>query len=93
MVQLPAPEPTLPEANDSGVLVWASGQSGIWLAGLAESQRQVFDQPAFTPAWSLEGETLYFFAEEGLYLALAPAFEPVLIGEGLISGGAFWLRP
>lgn len=74
-----------------GVSAWASPISGVWITNLDQPPRQIHASPAFVPAWSANADYLFFFAEEGMYVAHAPEFIPELSGEGLVSGGVFWL--
>ncbi len=89
-VELQGPEPVLPSAAPDGTLAWALG-GGVWTGALNGAPAQIFAGPAAAPAWSPDGQTLYFLGEAGLYRAASPGFEPELVGIGDFSGIAFWL--
>ncbi len=87
-----APEPSLPSVSARGDLVWAS-YSGVWVGKLDTVPRQIYSSPASLPVVSPDGQTVFFIAEAGLFVARAPEFVPELVGEGLLGTGAFWVNP
>jgi len=91
---LDAPFPGLPSVSDwwAARLVWAS-QAGVWVGALDAPPVQIFSSPASLPMISPNGKTVFFIAEEGLFVAHAPDFTPQLVGEGLLGTGAFWVKP
>lgn len=91
-VPLAAPEPTLPTASVEGRLAWAV-PSGVWVGPVGTAPVQIFPFPASIPAWSPDGQTLFFAGEEGLFVAHSPDFVPQLVGPGLLGTGAFWVMP
>lgn len=90
VAQLDAPAPALPATSPEGRLAWAL-PSGVWVGALDAPPVQVFSAPASLPIWGEDGETLFFFAEGGMFVARAPDFTPQLWREGLLGTGAFWV--
>ena len=93
IIQLEAPAPVLPSASRWGErLAWAL-PSGVWVGALDGPPAHIFSSSASLPVWSPESETLFFVAQEGLYVAHSPDFAPQLVGEGVFGIGAFWVSP
>ncbi|NIM96411.1 MAG: hypothetical protein GTO18_22150 [Anaerolineales bacterium] len=101
-IDLNVPEGTswFPEvASGTKQLAW-TGDSGVWIGPLLGSidqpPQQIFTEETWTAAWASEGEHLLFITAEGsLYVAHSPDFTPVLVAEGVTSGGAdsAWVWP
>ncbi len=89
---LDAPEPFLPVISSKLSLAWASPISGVWVGELGEPSRQITADPAGLPAWTQDGDALYFLDGSGLWVARAPQFQPVLVLEGFTATSAVWLR-
>jgi hypothetical protein len=71
--------------------------SGLWVGSLLSSidspPQQVYSGNTHKAVWSPDGQHIIFFGEEGVFVAQGPAFEPVLIAEGLVSYNAVWVWP
>ena len=82
-------------APSSGDLAFTG--SGLWVGSLLSSidspPRQVYSGRTYQAMWSPDGQHLIFFGDEGVFAAQGPAFEPVLVAEGLISYDAIWVWP
>lgn len=66
-------------------LVWYG--SGLWIGSLTSSldqpPQQIFAEPVSLAMWEPEGDHLFFFSDEKLYLARSPDFDPTLIADEL----------
>jgi hypothetical protein len=85
-----APGPVLPSAGRGGGLAWAVGE-GIWVGSVGDAPVLVFEGNAALPAWSADGEVLYFLGEAGLYRVVGG--QVALFGEGVMGSVGFWVRP
>lgn len=60
-----------------------SSPSGVWIAVGEGEPMAIYSGPAHRAAWSPDGQTLFFLggaaSEQGLYVARAPEFRPVLL--------------
>lgn len=85
-------------APDTKQLAW-TGEGGVWIGSLLGSidhpPSQIFSERAGEAAWGPQGEHLLFVSGGALYVAHSPDFIPVLVDEGVISGGieAVWVSP
>ncbi|HUF38582.1 MAG TPA: hypothetical protein VMN57_08665 [Anaerolineales bacterium] len=89
-VVIQAPAPILPASGFGGLLAWASG-GGIWVGGIGEAPRQVFEGNAALPAWGPAGDALYFLGEAGLYRVVGGEVD--LVGDGVTGAVGVWVRP
>ncbi|HEC22208.1 MAG TPA: hypothetical protein ENI95_04755, partial [Chloroflexi bacterium] len=98
----PAPAYPLAVSPDGRWWAWSSGDPGsaermLWI-GTTEpgaELRQVFDEWVFYATWSPDGRSLFFFSDDRLYVAHAPDYGPLLIGEGMTLAGEsaiVWVR-
>lgn len=84
-------------AAGSRDLAWR-GQS-LWVGPLLGSidnpPREVFAEPVYRATWDPSGQSILFFADRGLYVAVRPEFTPKLVAEGLHNrnGYAGWVMP
>jgi hypothetical protein len=70
---------------------WVVTDDGLWLEGTERESRLIFDRPASTPIWSLDGTRIFFFGPtsaqgfeglQSLYMATGPDFIPQLLAAG-----------
>jgi len=73
----------LPEVSAvSGLWAWATEGDdlpGLWISAPQTPPRKIFAAPASLPRWGADGQTLFFFNYNDLYVAYAPNFEPNLL--------------
>lgn len=85
-------------APNTKLLAW-TGEGGVWIGSLLGSidhpPSQIFSERAGGAAWGPQGEHLLFVSGGALYVAHSPDFIPVLVAEGVISGGieSVWVSP
>jgi hypothetical protein len=93
ILRLDAPAPILPSTSRwVEQLAW-NLSCGVWCGGWGMPSLQVFASPASLPVWSRDWQSLFFVAQEGLFIARAPEFTPTLLKEGVLGTGAFWVKP
>lgn len=84
-------------AGPARMLAWVG--EGLWIGPLLGSidspPEKILDTPTYRAYWSRDGRNLLFFADDGLYAAKEPDYEPVLVGRGVSArpGMGFWVEP
>ncbi|MBN1889497.1 MAG: PD40 domain-containing protein [Thermoflexales bacterium] len=71
------------------------GQPGVWVGKGEGDPLQVSSLPADEAVWGTGGQSLFFWADGGLYRASGPDFSPELVIEGvqISPQGAVWVWP
>ncbi|MEJ5201602.1 MAG: hypothetical protein WHV66_05150 [Anaerolineales bacterium] len=73
----------LPEVSAvSGLWAWATKGDelpGLWISAPQTAPHKIFAAPASLPRWGPDGQTLFFFYRNDLYVAYGPRFEPNLL--------------
>ncbi|MBW8010229.1 MAG: hypothetical protein FVQ83_03160 [Chloroflexi bacterium] len=57
---------------------WAFNVEGVWIGEPDTELRQIYEDEVDELTWSPDGQTLFFFNDDGVYLAFAPDFMPQL---------------
>ncbi|MBW8010230.1 MAG: hypothetical protein FVQ83_03165 [Chloroflexi bacterium] len=57
---------------------WAFNQEGVWIGAPDMELRRIYEGDVDKLTWSPDGQTLFFFNDDGIYLAFAPDFRPQL---------------
>jgi hypothetical protein len=65
---------------------------GVWVAYWGKEARQVYTEGAGWAYWT-DNTQLLFITQDGLYLAGAPDFEPVLVQDGFWVTGMALVLP
>jgi hypothetical protein len=92
--------PLMPLASPGGQnWAWPGGpldsQQGLWIGRLDEEPRQVFDAAVWGLSWAPDGNTLFFFTLDGLYVARTPDFSPQAVSSTLLpadNAHITWLK-
>jgi len=95
--------PPGPSAYSEGADLWAwhsdwGDEVGAWIGPLTDTgPQQIFDRPVDEGAWSPDGGAYFFVTDDNgmVYMALAPEFEPVLVGASIgewISANFVWVH-
>ena len=92
--------PLMPLASPGGqIWAWPGGpldsQQGLWIGRLDEELRQVFDAAVWGLSWAPDGNTLFFFTLDGLYVARTPDFSPQAVSSTLLpadNAHITWLK-
>ena len=100
VVWVEAIAPGFPAVAPGGrVWVWASEgniagfEPGLWVTESTEPPRRVFEAPVPAVEWSPDGQALFFWGD-GLYVAWAPDFTPMMVSETLEPiGDMIWVLP
>ncbi|MCD6400669.1 MAG: PD40 domain-containing protein [Anaerolineales bacterium] len=77
-------------------LVWY-GEQGVWVGNLLNTldspqPQKIFDEVVRYASWNPAGDGLFFITEnENLYVAVKPAYRPVLVVEGLPVQDSIWV--
>lgn len=84
------------------VLAWY-GDEGLWVGNMLSSLDElqpvrIFSQPVKAAVWGPEGEYLFFFSEDSIFVTHLPDQEIMLVAEGIyddvVAGGnAAWVYP
>lgn len=81
---------------DGKTLAWVhtsmQENPGVWVADWGEEARQVYTEGAGWAYWT-DNTQLLFITQDGLYLAGAPDFEPVLVQDGFWATGMALVSP
>jgi dipeptidyl aminopeptidase/acylaminoacyl peptidase len=96
IVFTPSGLPGMPASAPGGdVWAWAGrdskyGPLGVWVGSPQEEAHQILEERATSPAWSPDGNTLFFVSEDEdtLYAAFAPEFTPIMVSDHLKGIGS-----
>lgn len=93
------------EAREISFVPAVSPDSQLWATRIKDDDPGIWVGPPFSSTqeltgwydseltWSPDGDTLFFFGPQGLYIAQSPDFVPLLIGEGLDDLESGWIWP